>query len=72
MWALAEMGSKLDGTGLEKLQIVHTQVAEVTFRGSGAGRDAPPSAAPKGLGPPRWGLPPAFEVLPRERWPERF
>lgn len=28
VWMLAVVGSKLEGTGLEKLQMVHTQVAE--------------------------------------------
>lgn len=37
--AFAEAGSKLDGTGFEKLQIVQTQVAELAGEGStGAGR----------------------------------
>lgn len=36
--ALAEAGSKLDGTGLEKLQMVHTHVAVLAGDGStGAG-----------------------------------
>lgn len=30
MWAVAVAGSKLEGTGLEKLHITHTQVAAVT------------------------------------------
>lgn len=44
--ALAEVGSKFDGTGLEKLHIVHTQVAEETFGRSGAEREglSPPAA----------------------------
>lgn len=36
VWMFAVVGSKFDGTGLEKLQMVHTQVAEVA--GSGGGR----------------------------------
>lgn len=37
VWMFAVVGSKLDGTGLEKLQMVHTQVAEAAA-GSGGGR----------------------------------
>lgn len=35
VWAFADAGSKLDGTGLEKLHMVQTQVAEVAVGGSG-------------------------------------
>lgn len=35
VWAFAVTGSKLDGTGLEKLHIVQTQVAEVACDCSG-------------------------------------
>lgn len=54
VWALAEVGSKFDGTGLEKLQIVQTQVAEATFGGSGAERDELSAAAEEV--PLRWGM----------------
>lgn len=37
VWALAVEGSKFDGTGLEKLQIVQTQVAVLAGAGSAAG-----------------------------------
>lgn len=37
---LAVAGSKLDGTGFEKLQIAQTQVAEVTCGGSEGGLNA--------------------------------
>lgn len=36
--ALADVGSKLDGTGFEKLHIAQTQVALVTVGGSGGAR----------------------------------
>lgn len=35
MWAFAVAGSKLTGTGLEKLQITHTHVAELDNCGGG-------------------------------------
>ena len=38
VWAFAAVGSKFKGTGLEKLQMVHTHVADVTDGGSGGGR----------------------------------
>lgn len=41
VWAFAAAGSKLDGTGLEKLQMVQTQVADVTEGGSGGGLEEP-------------------------------
>lgn len=34
VWMLAVVGSKLDGTGFEKLQIVHTHVAVLAEAGS--------------------------------------
>ncbi len=37
MWALAVSGTKLDGTGFEKLQIVQTQVAVLAGLGSTGG-----------------------------------
>lgn len=37
VWALAAVGSKLTGTGFEKLHIVQTQVAAVRVRGSDSG-----------------------------------
>jgi hypothetical protein len=42
--ALAEAGSKFEGTGLEKLHIVHTHVAVDTAGGSEGGR---PRASPR-------------------------
>lgn len=40
VWAFAVAGSKLEGTGLEKVQIVQTQVAALAGDGStGAGRN---------------------------------
>ncbi len=35
VWAFAEVGSKFEGTGFEKLHIVQTHVALVTAGGSG-------------------------------------
>lgn len=63
VWAFANAGSKFDGTGLEKLQMVHTQVAEVMFEGAGAGREE--ASALVDDSPLRWGLS-ALEV-PRVR-----
>lgn len=37
MWTLAAVGSKLEGTGFEKLQMVQTQVADVFACGSAGG-----------------------------------
>lgn len=54
VWALAEVGSKFEGTGLEKLHMVHTQVADTTFEGAGAGREE--DSVPKEDGPLRCGL----------------
>lgn len=43
VWALAVVGSKLEGTGLEKLQMVQTQVAMLAGAGSTGGtRSCPP------------------------------
>lgn len=40
MWAFAVAGSKFDGTGFEKLHMVHTHVAVLAGDGStGAGRN---------------------------------
>lgn len=75
VWAFAEVGSKFDGTGLEKLQMVHTHVPEVTAGGFAAGRedegDDVASFLETAAEPLRcWGLP-ASEV-PRGRSDERF
>lgn len=62
VWALAVVGSKLEGTGLEKLQIVQTQVAAVTVGGSAGGLYAP-SECPGEPG----ALLDAFDALERTR-----
>lgn len=67
VWALAVEGSKFDGTGLEKLQMVQTQVAVLAGGGSTGGILMGLSVRVAGEGVPLPGATPGDRVCREER-----